>query len=290
MKAIYFILLCAICFVGCNSESENQVDEQIGSGKNQILGPNEAFLYSVPAPTMVSYILKTYGNNIYESKLLDDTKSIEPQIGISSGQTLNLGIFIIDFNYCYIFDQRQLSLVYLSKMERIMSNLNMQSPEIHLALVRLRENINNNDSVKAIINDYQAKLGNYYIDEDMEPLGLYVLSGMYVEGLYLTLGSYKNIIKSKPNINLHDDRFAQLLLQEETQLNNLLDLWKDKNDPESAKIIDKLTTLKTSFDALKISYATHPKTNKIVRINFDRSKLDSMIGAIEKIRKEVINN
>lgn len=289
MKTIYFILLFTICFVGCNSESENQVDEQTGSDKNQILGPNEAFLYSVPAPTMVSYILKTYGNNIYESKLLDDTKSIEPQVGISSGQTLNLGIFIIDFNYCYTFDQKQLSLVYLSKMERIMNNLNMQSPEIHFALIRLRENINNNDSVKAIINDYQAKLGNYYIDEDMEQLGLYVLSGMYFEGLYLTLGSYKNIAKSKQSINLHDDRFAQLLLQEETQLNNLLELWKDKNDPESAKIIDKFTTLKTSFDVLKISYAIHPKTSKIVRINFDRSKIDKMKTDLEEIRKQIIN-
>ncbi len=287
MKIVYFIFLFEICFVSCNNISEQQVDDYSETQNNTLLKSNEAVLYSVPAPTFVSSVLKSYGN-IFDSHLLYETRNKVPQAALTSQQTLNLGVYIIDFSYTYLFGQEQLSLIYLSKFDVIMNELNLKSPETTGALIRLRENINNNDSVKKIVNDYQSKLGNYFINEDRDALGLYVLSGMYIEGLYLTLGSYKDIKNKKQMINYKDDRFAQLLLQEETQLSNLLDLWKVMDHPDAAKIISKLTLIRESFDELNITYDTHVKTNKIIRLNFDRSKIEKMNDAIGKIRQQII--
>ena len=145
----------------------------------------------------------------------------------------------------------------LGKADELIGFLNMQSPVISKVVLRLKENLNNRDSIRVLINELQEKISKHYVDNHNDIVSSYVLVGMLTEGLYLSLNACKN--PNRKSISYMVNEFNQTLLQQKAFLMNLKEMLKNtglQTDPDLFKNLDDLSR---GFQDLGITYSVDVK-------------------------------
>ncbi len=276
------LLFVPVAFLLACSGSGDQTDVA-GSDSTGVDSVKELAIYTIPSPLFIGSAMKEMGCG-YSNEIIDDQRKLKLS---GAGKTVNnsllLGLYICDFGYAYMNEQPSDMNIFLGKADELIGFLNMQSPVISKIVLRLKENLNNRDSVRVLINELQEKISKHYIDNHNDIVSSYVLVGMLTEGLYLSLNACKN--PNRKTISYMVNEFNQTLLQQKAFLMNLKEMLKNTGLQTDPDLFKNLEDISKGFQDLGINYSVDVKKNRIRYVYLDKSKLPAFKIKVESLRK-----
>lgn len=186
-----FIILLISGLAGCQCSNDNgeraitdvQSDSlKTGDTADKLQKVQEIF-YTVPSPMEMASLLKRTGTT-YNINILNDVNNVV-KYSSSKRQALNLGIYGSDLSYASIFNQNQEAIIYLSCAKQLADKLGVTSAFSNETMDRIEVNIENRDSLLDIISDSFYTLDAYLKENDRRNISALVITGGWVEGLYL---------------------------------------------------------------------------------------------------------
>lgn len=288
-------LLCLVVTVSaslilwsCGSSSnkeENSKDFEAAeeSLKDQI----QDVVYNIPSPSEIPYLLEATGAEFNQS-LINDRKKADSYITKSDKAALNLGVYAADIGYLSSYEKTQEAIDYLNTAKSLADGLGVVGSFDVEILKQFESNIGNKDSLAALLNRMVQKTDSYLKDDSRNKLAALMVTGSFVEGLYISTG----LIKSYPKNLLADDQrnlvltpLMRVILQQEESVDELLKMLATVESNETvAAITADLTSLQASYRALNIEEQI--KNNKANLVLSDKN-LGDITNIVEKLRKSI---
>ena len=143
-------------------------------------------------------------------------------------------------------------------------------------LIRFEKNISNKDSLTALLDQSVQKTGSYLKDDSRNKLAALMVTGSFIEGLYISTG----LIKSYPKDLLPDDQrnlvltpLMRVILEQEKSVDELVKMLGtvEQTDPVTTIVAD-LISLQASYRALNIEEQI--KNNKANLVLTDKNLVD----------------
>jgi|GEM_PF-6879418 len=281
MKNLFLFIIPLFLFA-CSGGVENK-DNELSENNSSDSSGNEMAIYSIPSPLFIGSVLKEM-NCGYSPALLDDQRKLKlTGAGKIITNSLLLGLYISDFGYAFINDQQSDMNIFLGKADELIKMLDMQSPVVSGVIIRLKNNLHNRDSVRFLINELQTKIGKHYLDNNIDIVSIYVLTGMMCEGMYLTMNSCGE--PDQKSISYLANDFNQSLLQQKSFLINIKEMLKNTGVSSDPALLGHLDSLMSGLKELGISYSVDTKKNRIKYVHLDKSKLPAFREKVNKFRR-----
>lgn len=266
------LLLLTLLFA-CSDDKKQENDSadlesipQIELSEHLKMDSGEVRMFTMPTPLQIATTLKLLHIEYNDQLLLPKYDGIyKSKVELALG----LGAYVVDMGYTTVYNNYQKSINYGQDVQQIMEKLNI-SHYINKSLVeRFQKNIDHQDSLCQIILSTYSEAHSYFNQD--EGLGLLILTGGYIEGLFLAT---QNISNQK-----WVDESNNLIIQQKLFLDNfilLLDGYSENSKIKS--VVVDLNQLKVSFDEIKI-YS-----------NPDKQGDYSLVQPISKLNMEHIKN
>lgn len=241
------------------------------------------FIQSIPSPIEISVLIKEQGAK-YDGKILNPTGN-QSEYNTSFRQALNLGVYSTDLGYANIYDQKQDAIKYLDAVTEMANGLNIGQFFDFSTIKRLATNSSNLDSLLLITTQNFEKINSYLQDQNRSNQSVLILTGGWVESLYLTC----EVVKKYPSQQFKERVGEQKVILDQLLL--LLDFYKD--DANVQVLIADLTGLKSKFDAVTVTREYKESTIKEVNgipmlTDNSTSKTNVTDQDIENIRNATI--
>lgn len=272
---------------GGSNENKNagEFDDAEKSLKEQV----QTLVYNLPPPTEVPYLLQATGAE-YNQSLLNDRNKVDKYFSRNDKAALNLGIFAADIGYLASYDKTQEAIDYLNSAKKLADNLGVIGTFNTDVLQSFEKNIANKDSLANILNRAILSSDKYLRDESRTKLAALLLTGSFVEGLYISTG----LIKSYPKDLLPEDSrnlvltpLMRVILQQEVSVDELLSMLGSVEQDDSVKpLVTELTALQASYRALNIEEQI--KNNRSDLVLSDKN-LAEITTIVERLRKSIVD-
>lgn len=265
-QIIGFVIVCILCS-SCTSESSYDGVSDLDSMR--AAAESGTKIYTLPAPLQVATALSMYDIK-YENSLINDPQQANASFSSNYARALNLGLYTIDLGYATVYEQKQSSLHFMKLMASLMDDLGISSGVKPSMLQRFENNKQDQDSLYKIILENYAYAHDYFQQNGREEVGLFIMTGAFVEGLHLSL-NHKGVGSKLPLNNL--------IAQQKLFLKNITELLQYHESAEVEKLLEKLTALSAVYDQVEVK----------VEKRGEREVLDSKVSKahIEKLRQEV---
>jgi len=249
--------------------------------KQNIVKEAKKVMYSLPSPIETAMLIKRAGAK-YNEELLNPTKEID-KYTTNKEMALAMGVYGADLSYASIFEQSQTMMNYMQASKKLAEQLGLLSTIDQSIIDRLEANVNDRDSIIRIISETFLN-SNSTLKEDNRPaLAALILTGGWVEGLYLATSLTDSIGQQELVERIVDQRLS---------FNELEKLLESNND--DASVVEVLATfaeLKKAFSAIevetsKIEPSTDPES-KVTTLKAT-SKLHITQEQYDKLREEAI--
>jgi len=270
---------------GSSTKEENSKDFEAAeeSLKDQI----QDVVYNIPSPSEIPYLLEATGAEFNQS-LINDRKKADSYATKSDKAALNLGVYAADIGYLSSYEKTQEAIDYLNTAKSLADGLGVVGSFDVEVLKQFESNIANKDSLAALLNRTVQKTDSYLKDDSRNKLAALMVTGSFVEGLYISTG----LIKSYPKNLLADDQrnlvltpLMRVILQQSESVDELLKMLSTVEDNEVVTAIrTDLTSLQASYRALNIEEQI--KNNKANMVLSDKNLID-ITNVVEKIRKYI---
>lgn len=213
----FAIILTIGMLAGCqcsNTDSQKEItnvetDSADGAkgAENKLQKVQEIF-YTIPSPMEMASLLKKTGTG-YESAMLNDINNVVKYTS-SKRQALNLGIYGSDLSYASIFNQNQEAIIYLSCAKQLADKLGVTNAFSNETMDRIEMNIENRDSLLEIISDSFYTLDAYLKENDRENISALVITGGWIEGLYLatSIANEQDEVPEELRKRIADQKFS----------------------------------------------------------------------------------
>ncbi|HBX49999.1 MAG: hypothetical protein A2275_19210 [Bacteroidetes bacterium RIFOXYA12_FULL_35_11] len=226
--------------VSCTSDEQKESSKKDTTKTEDDAELAENVSYQIPSPEELFIIIKQH-KLPYKENLLNST---ETSYTTTIAKEINLGIYVADLSYSSVFNMNQNTLKYFQAIYKLSENLGISSVVSGAFLDRLKNNLNNPDSMSFISN------GSYYsIIQDLDNAGkgktiAVVATGGWVEGLYILTNLVDKYSENNQTINK--------LASQKVIFNNLYsNLEKYSSDANVADVKKDMDEIKAIFDQLK---------------------------------------
>ena len=136
-------------------------------------------------------------SNAFSNYVTDDGKAAS-----------NLGIYLADLNYCIAFGAPDHVSTLFTASKELGATIGIERDVLDFLMKRFEANINQNDSVKAVVNDlFESSTSDLQGPERERLVGI-AMSAYQIENLHLLLGT----IKTYPRDILPDDARTAILI------------------------------------------------------------------------------
>ena len=152
------------------------------TGDSLYLQMGQKVLYALPTPIEASMLVKNWGAP--NPELLNDPANASSYL-TKKKQALNFGVYITDMTTAGIYEQTQTVLRYKDAIMKLVDVLGLQSAADPKVVQLLEDNINNKSELLRIISDLYASCTEFLSDDDREFYALAMLTGGWVEGMYI---------------------------------------------------------------------------------------------------------
>jgi hypothetical protein len=292
LKSLTFVLAAAAAsvMISCNGEGEvktkteaNAIED--GARESRRKENIKVILHTVPTPMSTSSLIKAAGAD-FNGDLMNPIENAN-RYNSATKQAIALGVYGADLSYASMFDKEQESVMYLSATQKMCSGLGIEGALDKDLFSRMNAHKENRDSVIAIVSDTYYSLDTYLKEIGREDLLALVITGGWVEGLYLA-GSHA---KGNPGLI---ERIAEQKYSAKS-LMDLLDTYTDA--PHLSDTRDAIAGILKLFD--KIAVTDSPTTtttdaNGSVVIGgggglkYSQADIDAIIAAVNELRAEYI--
>lgn len=194
---IFGLLVTAALITSCGSETKNEqvTTDQTDSLKvvvdtSEVFKRTQAVFYSMPSPLELTTLIKQAEGNFRQDLLHDPGKANTYQS--TQKKALALGLYGADLSYVSIHNQKSDALKYLAASKRLGEGIGIQEAFTAELIERANANLENRDSMMAIMTEMYWQTSSQLKEENRDQLALIVVSGGWVEGLYIGCNVYDN--------------------------------------------------------------------------------------------------
>ena len=282
------LFITSVITSSCSNDTESDRDN-VNLSNNQIatinlpeqlgLDSGEVKMFTMPTPLQAAATLKIMEVDYNDHLLLDNGVVFsKSDIDLS----LALGMYMTDLGYTTIFNNTQKSLSYANDIQHIMDELPIGYYVNDAFKKSFKNNLDNQDSLCKIILEGYNDANQYISETGNEGIGLLILTGSFIEGLYLVTSSD---IKTKWVQEYHN-----ILIQQKLFIDNFILLLKGYTSNSNIAALHKnLLLLKVAFDEINIYFDEETESyqlKKPITVK-DKEKIKTICS---KIRSEIIVN
>lgn len=291
LKLLLPAIVLGIAMVSCtgdNPENQENIDNEAFDPNNSLNTVFDGKIFSIPSPVQTAYLIKSLDVQFDESLLSNDA-SVSSFV-TDYKQALNLGIYGTDLGYSTLYDQKSVTMRYLTAVEKLSSKLGLENAFDSEFLNRFEENNGNSDSLVRLMSDAFRQADNFLKSANRKSTSALILTGGWIESMYFACEL--NTKKQSPDIE-------RRIAEQKQSLYSIIDILTEYNKGNNNdSLIANLEELRMSFDKIEINYEyAAPETNEenklttlhhTLDINIDSAVLEAIKTKIEEIRNNII--
>jgi hypothetical protein len=290
---IYFTIspLIAMALASCGSSSSDKDKDstEFNDAEQSLKQQLEELIYAIPSPSEIPYLLQATGAEFNESLVNPRTK-VDQYASRTDKAALNLGVYAADIGYLSSYDKTQQAIDYLNSTKTLADNLGVIGSFDVEVLQKFEQNITNKDSLTRLLDQTIKQTQTYLADDNRNKLSALVVTGSFIEGLYISTG----LVKSYPKDLLPDDAknlvltpIIRVILDQKKSVSDLVKMLTSKAVEQSepvTTIVSDLKSLEAAYAALNIEEQI--KNNKANLVLSDKNLIE-ITNIVEKIRKSI---
>jgi len=296
---IYFVLVGFLVFTvsNCNGGGNDDPDipKDLLEDDVQTIpeGEIDKIIQSLPSPVEMAALINDVGIPFSKSYLASPEKADDYDTNFK--KALGLGVLSADLGYLNVYGQTNEIVNYLASIRKISDDLNIGQFFDFQTLKRLATNNENMDSLMFLSVNSFHQMDDHLRKNNRSNLSALVVTGVWIEGLYLVTQIVKNGSDSK---DLKDRIGEQKVIVE--MLNKILQVYKVQ-DKNFERLAGDFENLKIAYDPIEIKVETGevttqeidgiivviPKDKTIVTISDDQ--LNKIVSLTESIRNKLIS-
>jgi len=288
-RLVYFSFsaLIAIGLASCGQSSSDKKNSSEFNKADSLQEQLEELAYSVPPPSEIPYLLQGTGAEFNES-LINPRNKADQYASITNKAALNLGVYAADIGYLSSYDKTQEAIDYLSSAKSLADGLGVIGSFDVEVLNQFEANISNKDSLTKLLDRTIKKTETFLRDDNRNKLSAMVVTGSFVESLYIATG----LVKTYPKDLLPTDAknliltpLIRVVLDQKKAVSELLKmLGKIEQTEPIGTLVADLKGLEAEYAALNIEEQI--KNNKANLVLTDKN-LINITTIVEKMRKNI---
>lgn len=286
------VAIFVFSFYSCGSGTSDSVKEtkdSIPATPTKDTTKKQNVFYSIPSPIQLGQFLKRSGAS-YDIKVLNSLDNAS-KYSSTTKKALNLGVYGADLSYSAIFNQTQEIQSYLNSSKKLAEDLGISNSFSKETIKRMETNIANKDSVLQIISEIFLNSNESLKDNDQSGISSLVITGGFIEGLYVGTHVAKTVKKNEGIIT----RIAEL----KGSLNNLITILSlEKQNADIVDVINDLKSIKEVYDEMLVTeskaVAKADTTKNTMTIggsahySLSKEQLEKITVKAESIRAKII--
>lgn len=215
--------------------------------------------FQVPSPgEMLTFIKMVGGKNNKNVSFLNSPDN-QKNYTDNKSKALNFGIYSCDLSYCSIFEIGSEALKYFKTVKQLGDQIGVSSAIKPEVLKRLEGNVGNPDSLSVITDDVYFSSFETLEGSKQGPTLSLVVSGGWIESLYIATSLAKYEANSPVVERLADQKYT---------LDNLIEfLKKYQDDADVASVLVQFTELQAEFNKIgekEVAAATGDKSKNVL--------------------------
>lgn len=287
-KLFLFSLALITCLVACGPSKEKKGDgSEFEDAEKSLKDQINKVVYTLPSPTEIPYMLGATGAE-FNASLINDKKFAEQYGSKTDKAALNLGVYTADIGYLTSYEKTQDAIDYINTCKNLADNIGVMGSFDMEVMKKFEANVSNKDSLASLLDQTLKTADKYLRDDSRNKLAALIVTGSFVEGLYISTGLVKTYPTDIPaaNRNLILTPLMRVILKQRESLGEILSMLKDgdQSEPIATLVID-LTALQTSYANLNIEEQI--KNNRGDLALSDKN-LTEITAIVERIRKSIV--
>jgi len=281
MKKIFILFLIPIFFLSCKHKNVDTQDIPNTIDTSNVILAIKNVYYSLPSPMEMAMVVKRYSAEFSPDSL--HQTSLASNYNTNKAMALNLGIYSADLAFFSIYEQYQTSSEYFQTIISLANRLEIVEGINDSLLLDVEANLSNLDSLKDIIAEAFFKSDAYLKENDKEYIASFILTGAWVESLYLMSTFLEGQDDSCEIYYLFIDQ--RLILENVRKIvATIID------DEEIVLMLDELQVMLdacvlVTYEDVMDPYTDSIRTKTIVEYNIDTDYILKIRKKISKIRK-----
>ena len=233
----------AFSFSGCKKtqkeEGQQQKTEQEEISKSEIKEEVSEVVYPLPSTFEFTDSLNEIGASFIIA-LTNDVEHANEYV-TEEKQALNLGVYSADLSYATTYNMKQYIMDYMDANKQLVDELGISgaySPEF---IQKVKENFNNKDQLVDMLTNSFYNTYKYMNQQGKEELSLLIVAGSWIEAMYITTHISEN--------TFHNKKVVNLIREQESTLNKLLNLLKPRSSNKSIQnVIEDLEPIQKVYE------------------------------------------
>lgn len=215
------------------------------------------FFMEIQAPADVAARLQAAGAE-FIPELLNDPLYFSSYTSNEVKAAANLGIYLSDLNYSVAYQQSATTRELFQAIDELSKVVGIEQRILSFLKVRYEQNINQNDSVRAVFDELLKNATVGLQGTDREKFVGIVIAGYQIENLHLALG----IIQAVPtDLDPQDERtqalagIKKLVLEQQQSIETTYQFLRSISDPTNPDKNPNLAYYATAFEELIAVYS-----------------------------------
>ena len=246
---------------------------------------------NMSSPVEMAALIKSTGVP-FNQKYLASTSKVD-NLDTDFKQALNLGIYGCDLGYLNMYEKTGSIINSMQAIKKLADQLRIGHFFDFNTIKRLATNNENIDSLMYISVSSFNNMDEYLRDNNRSDISSLLVTGMWVEGMYLAC----QVVKEDPNPQLRDRIGDSKIV-----LSDLLLILKNyKSNQAFAKLVTEVEKIKKEYENVSIHVESGEpemievdgmlmfKPNDVQIVNMSDETLAKIISAIENTRAMIIN-
>ncbi|XOV94683.1 MAG: hypothetical protein ACFHWX_08255 [Bacteroidota bacterium] len=247
------IILSLFILFGCGGSNKSSTadDVEFSASTEKLSADIDKILADLPNPSEVPYTLQAAAAD-YNEDLINGLSKVASYQNDEDKAALNLGALSTDMGYLITYEQVQKSLSYLEACQKLSETLGVSSVFSNQMVTKFQESQGNRDTLSSMIDKAVDQAGKTLNDAERLNVGALILTGSFVEGLYLAIKvieTYPTDVLDEQNRNLILEPLVKIVLDQKKPLLDIISLLEDVSKDETvADMLNELNTLKLLYD------------------------------------------
>lgn len=237
-----------LSLASCHSGGGNDADSPtLGSMKDSGVSTRRVLIVisSIPFPSNILDTLNSV-NAKFQADLLNPANCLNLYSG-SSAQAANLGLYGADLAYVISYEQFDEVGIYMKVTKYLADNIGIPLAFTQDIIERCERNQNNKDSLSNIVFQSYSVIDQTLKHNQRDESEVLVLTGGWVEGVYLTLQGISSIAKESDKQKVY-----HILFEQKEYAGKLLALLNSESSSSKYcnALVATMQDIKSAFDAM----------------------------------------
>lgn len=290
-----YLCLCLFLLAACGDGQKKQEDDvagevQFSDAEQKLIKDISKVISDLPPPSIVPNTLMKLGSE-YDPDLVNSIDKIEAYQTDEDKAALNLGVYATDVGYQVAYQQVEESLSHMEALQRLAETVGVSTAFDISLMEDYEKSMNDPDALTKLLNETMLLAEKRLESSDRLGMAALVLSGSFVEGLYLVINiieEYEGAGLSAQERNEKLQPLVKIILEQRKPLDDVIALMKDiPNHGGVTGMISELEILKILYDndLSEIEEAMDGDTNYVIPPDM----LRDITSEVKRIRQEIVS-